>query len=219
MEIPRCAHEVWPALSRPEDWRPSAETIAWVREVLFAPPAPPPDQADACLVLGSRNCAYRIQCAHDYGRQRSLCYVLTGGGPVGEGQTEAEFMRSYLLAQGVAAAAIRCDGTSTSTMENLLHARPLLRSIAPGDRAVDVVLVTGGFHLSRSLQLARRVFTGQPAVRVFALPAYGSHTHPDSWFLHATGRAVVGAELCKLRELDLFPVGPESPLRRRGTGG
>lgn len=120
------------------------------------------------------------------------------------GETEAAFMRAQLMAQGVNSDDILCEASSTNTEENLRRVLPLIRSVSPRDQSVNVVLVTGGFHLVRTLRLIQLVFAGSPWLQVFPLPAYGPHTAPDSWHLSEEGRTVIGNEIAKLLAFEMI---------------
>lgn len=81
-----------------------------------------------------------------------LIAVVTGGQGAGEDMTEAQCMKDWLMARGIAEARIRMEDQSTSTTENFRFGLPLVPENA---RCVGVV--TNNFHVFRSLCVAKRV--------------------------------------------------------------
>lgn len=80
------------------------------------------------------------------------CTLLLLGGHTGAGPSEAAAAFQWLQEHGLPAAAdVRCEDTSTDTLENLRNARDLLGP----DTAVRVALVSSRYHLPRCLMLAR----------------------------------------------------------------
>jgi hypothetical protein len=80
--------------------------------------------------------------------------VLLGGGATNE-PSEAEIARRELLARGVDAGdALRLEGQSRDTLQNLRNARDLLRDGAAGMR---VTLLSNRYHLARCALFARQL--------------------------------------------------------------
>jgi uncharacterized SAM-binding protein YcdF (DUF218 family) len=84
-----------------------------------------------------------------------LPVVVTGGQGPGESISEAEAMKSYLIALGVAEHRIITEEQSQSTMENFLFTRKVLEQTNTSP-PVKIVIVTSNFHLFRSKILAER---------------------------------------------------------------
>ena len=84
--------------------------------------------------------------------------------------TEAEAMRRLLLSEGVPDAAIRIEGRSRNTHENILLARPLLADLG----ATEAVIVTDATHAPRARMIARRLglraSSSSPSLRGSHLP-------------------------------------------------
>lgn len=76
--------------------------------------------------------------------------VVSGGKGEKEALTEAEAMKQYLLLQGIKEKRIIKEDKSRNTFENILYSKPFLKSDSP------VVIVTNGFHIFRSVQLAKK---------------------------------------------------------------
>jgi uncharacterized SAM-binding protein YcdF (DUF218 family) len=80
--------------------------------------------------------------------------VLLGGGAVNEA-SEAEIARRELLARGIdAGTALRLEGQSRDTLQNLRNARELLRD---GAADVRVTLLSNRYHLARCALFARQL--------------------------------------------------------------
>lgn len=116
--------------------------------------APPPD---VILVLGSRLNRGRI--TRDYEARLagaaefagSVPIVLLGGMAPKDGQTEAATGKSWLVRHGLDPNRIILEETSRNTLENLVHARGLIRR--HGFRRP--LLITSRYHMARTAILAR----------------------------------------------------------------
>jgi uncharacterized SAM-binding protein YcdF (DUF218 family) len=95
--------------------------------------------------------------------------VLSGGQGEGEDITEAECMRRYLTAHGIAPERLLTEDRSTSTKENLLFSKAVIE--ADGGTADGVVIVSSGYHLYRATKMAEMLGIG-------ATGAAGSDGYP-----------------------------------------
>lgn len=118
--------------------------------------------ADAILVLGAAQYdgrpspvfAARLDHAADlYARGMAGVVVVTGGRQPGDTYSEANVADAYLQQRGVPASALRLevDGT-TSYLSLAASARFLAR-----EGVTEVILVSDGWHLARSAEIARSV--------------------------------------------------------------
>lgn len=136
--------------------------LAYVWRIAARSPVAPPDRRDV-LVFGRRLVADRPE--HDYQQrlERALALVDAGlarrllllggcsGGRLSEAAAGAAWLRAYGLPAGVA---LQLEQASTDSLDNLRHARSLLRD--EGRNALPpVALVTSRYHLPRCLLLAR----------------------------------------------------------------
>lgn len=78
--------------------------------------------------------------------------VVCGAQGADEPMTEAQAMRSYLLAHGVPDADILLEDASFNTRQNLSNAKALL-----GEEVKKVLIVTSDYHLPRAMALARDI--------------------------------------------------------------
>ena len=79
--------------------------------------------------------------------------VVTGGKMPGDGYTEAEAARNYLVEAGVPPEAIIPENAATDTWESMQGVAALLRPLGLD----EVIVVSDGFHLFRSRMMARDV--------------------------------------------------------------
>ncbi|MFO6503937.1 YdcF family protein [Corynebacterium freneyi] len=110
---------------------------------------------------------YRLEQAEQVARRTPDPVTVICCGGVGEdgGPSEAEVMSDWLRDRGIAD--IRLEPHSTSTLENLANARPMV------DRG-PVTVVTSDFHVFRTGSLARRAGNAHWRVE-------GSPTPPQYW--------------------------------------
>lgn len=137
-----------------------------------------PDQgADVCIILGAQMkesgpsdvLQRRLDRAVSYLQENTDTLVIVSGGQGGnEPVSEAQGMRDYLTARGIAPERILMEDTSTNTWENLNHSAKLI------DKSADsVVIVTNNFHVFRALAIAKK--QGYSEVQGLA-----ASTHPGS---------------------------------------
>lgn len=102
--------------------------------------------------------------------------VMCGGQGPDEPQTEASSMAAYAREAGFDANRIVQEDTSTSTLENLVHARKLLQDsdVLDIDRASNhgVVVVTSDYHVPRAADTMRQARLHGVALASKGHPAY-----------------------------------------------
>ncbi|MEI7035395.1 ElyC/SanA/YdcF family protein [Fulvimonas yonginensis] len=104
-------------------------------------------------------------------RSGQVRQVLLLGGCSGGRVSEAEAGYAWLARRGLPAAVeVVLEQDSVDSLENLRHARDLLRGASTG-ALPPVALLTSRYHLARCLLLARRLgFEGRPVAAERALP-------------------------------------------------
>jgi len=117
---------------------------------------------DAVIVLGAglrgdkitAPLYYRLEAAIEYYNKNSDSFIVVSGGMgAGETTTEASAMKKYLISRGVPQDVIIAEDKATSTYENLIFSKALLREKL-GDNFKTVV-VTNAFHVYRADRLAK----------------------------------------------------------------
>lgn len=187
-----------------------AENLPSVNRLVFGGPWDEDAAVDLLLVLGSRNCGYKIEKALEIGRRNpGARYIVSGGNPyIDTEATEAEFMLDYLVKNGVDSADISIEDQALCTVDNLVNSLVFIEELQKEyARPLRIGIVTGGFHIPRTKQIAESI----EAYRRFSLhyfPAYGSHTKPDNWFADPIGKKVILAEMKK----NMLTMGHEDEL-------
>ena len=96
---------------------------------------------------------YRLDAALDYLKENPHTKVIVSGGQgPDEEQTEASFMRDYLMANGIEKERIMTEEQSTSTYENLYYSFALLPETEQA-----VTIVSNDFHLRRATYIANEL--------------------------------------------------------------
>lgn len=117
------------------------------------------ENLDCLLVLGAqirgngitRNLRKRLDTAVNFlERNHGTRVIVSGGGGSGRMVSEAEAMKAYLMEQGIASERITMEKLSRNTAENMKFSKTLIEN----DSSVGIV--TNGFHLYRSLRLAKK---------------------------------------------------------------
>ena len=103
--------------------------------------------------IPSLSLQYRLDAALDYLKENPYTKVIVSGGQgPDEEQTEASFMRDYLIANGIEKSRIITEEQSTSTYENLYYSFALLPETEQA-----VTIVSNDFHLRRATYIANEL--------------------------------------------------------------
>jgi uncharacterized SAM-binding protein YcdF (DUF218 family) len=129
--------------------------------------------ADYMIVLGAqvrgttitKSLKKRLDTAAEYLKDNpETVTIVSGGQGTGEDITEAEAMLRYLISKGIEPARIMKEDRSTNTNENILFSRKLMK-----DSSSSVIIVTNGFHIFRSLSIAKK--QGMSDIQGLAAPS------------------------------------------------
>lgn len=106
----------------------------------------------------------RLDGALEYlGKYPDTVVIVSGGQGEGENLSEAQCMRDYLVAHGIAEEQIRMEDKSTSTLENLSFSKALIER--EGGNVNSVAVLSSGYHLYRAGLMARGVGLGAVGVK------------------------------------------------------
>ncbi|HWT75682.1 MAG TPA: YdcF family protein [Mobilitalea sp.] len=129
--------------------------------------------ADYLIVLGAqvrgttitKSLKKRLDTALDYLEDNPKTLVIVSGGKgAGEDISEAEAMQGYLLSKGITKDRIILEDKSTNTNENIRFSKLLMK-----DQNASVAVVTNGFHIFRSISIAKK--QGLPQIQGLAAPS------------------------------------------------
>ena len=104
----------------------------------------------------------RLDAALDYWEAHpEVTVVVSGGQGSNEPTSEARCMADYLMDGGVPEDQILLEDRSHNTKENLLYSKELLAAEGIQVEHADVLVVSNGFHLTRTRMLAERFGYGE----------------------------------------------------------
>ena len=104
----------------------------------------------------------RLDAALDYWEAHpEVTVVVSGGQGSNEPTSEARCMADYLMDSGVPEDQILLEDRSHNTKENLLYSKELLAAEGIQVEHADVLVVSNGFHLTRTRMLAERFGYGE----------------------------------------------------------
>lgn len=175
------------------------ENLSLINQLIFGGPWDQNIPVNLILVLGSSNCGYKVEKALELGRTNPYVrYIVSGGNlHMNKAQTEAEFMASYLIENGVAKARILIENHATCTRENLENSLAIIQNLQKDyQKPVRIGIVTAGFHILRTKWLVESI---EP-YRHFphhCFPAYSTNMHPDNWFRDPIAKKIILAEFRK----------------------
>ena len=121
--------------------------------------------SDYLIVLGaglrgeqiSMSLKYRLDTAIEFNKENpNVKIIVSGGKGPGENITEALAMKKYLVSNGVREDLIIEEDKSTSTYENFLFTKELLKKEF-GDEDYTLTVITNGFHMHRAKYLGEKL--------------------------------------------------------------
>lgn len=173
--------------------------ISQINDCLFGEVEEGNQFIDALIVMGSQKCKYKIDKALEIGKSCSNMVFIVSGGNLYEDnqQTEAEFMSSYLKAQGVDEALIYKENYARYSKENLILSAALLSNMEhSGINIHRIGILTSGFHIPRTKLLVEQTkVLNNKHIVYFA--AYASKTRKDTWYKNEKGKKYIIDELRK----------------------
>jgi uncharacterized SAM-binding protein YcdF (DUF218 family) len=119
---------------------------------------------DAIIVLGAgirgetvtEILQYRLDKAIDYWyKNPNVLIIVSGGQGPGEKISEAAAMERYLISKGIPVNQLIKEEKSSSTYENFVYSKKILDEQL--GKSYRIVLITNGFHIYRSSQIAKEV--------------------------------------------------------------
>jgi len=99
-----------------------------------------------------------------------MTIVVTGGKGDDEHKSEAQAMHDYLVEMGVASEQIILEDKASNTHENLIFTQELLKQLGY-DMEQEFLVVSNGFHLTRTRMLWERVFGTDENLNTLAAPS------------------------------------------------
>lgn len=112
----------------------------------------------------------RLNTALDYLEEHpDMTIIVSGGQGPDEPTTEAQAMADYLTEQGISSVRIFLEEQSHSTAQNFRYSRQLMEDLGYDPEETEILVVSNGFHLTRSRMLAER--TGFEQVSTLAAPS------------------------------------------------
>jgi uncharacterized SAM-binding protein YcdF (DUF218 family) len=139
-------------------------------------------QSEYLIVLGaqvrgttvSNSLKKRLETAVVYLEENPQTIVIVSGGQgAGEDISEAEAMKRFLSANGIAEERIKKEDQSTSTNENISFSKKIIN-----DENAEVTIVTNNFHVFRAVSIAKKqgyhnvVGLSAPADKILLLNYY-----------------------------------------------
>ena len=138
------------------------------------------ESGEFALLLGSSpfRAEPRVRAAAELYRQGRVKYIVPSGGvrwdTNGEMMSEAEYMRSILLSEGVPEEAIVMENEATTTKENMIYGALQMNRKTHFYSGKKVIIVSSEAHMKRSLALAKAFLP-----RFVEISAYPSKTEGD----------------------------------------
>lgn len=180
------------------------ENLPHINRLLFGEPDDTGGRYDIIIVLGSNNCAYRVEKALEAaGGDPDTVFLVTGGNRHKRGPlSEAVFMEGYLREKGIPAGRILLEDEAENTFRNLKLSAKMIDAavrtgILPGKaKDLRIGIVTAGFHVPRTRAMTRTIPWYDDKDIVF-IPAYGAHTRPDNWYIDSKGKSICLGEIAK----------------------
>ena len=110
-------------------------------------------------------------------------------------RTEAEFLASVLIKNGVPGEDVIKEERATNTYENAIFSKELLLEM--GLDIKSAIICPQAFHARRALMTYSHLF---PDTKLYVVPTYTQNITSDNWYNTERGRQVVLGELRKCGE-------------------
>lgn len=110
-------------------------------------------------------------------------------------ETEAEFLASVLVKNGVPEEDVIREEKATNTYENAIYSKELLREMK--FRIKSAIICPQAFHARRALMTYSHLF---PDTKLYVVPTNTQNITADNWYNTERGRQVVLGELRKCGE-------------------
>ena len=110
-------------------------------------------------------------------------------------RTEAEFLASVLVKNGVPEENVIKEERATNTYENAIYSKELLREMK--FRIKSAIICPQAFHARRALMTYSHLF---PDTKLYVVPTNTQNITADNWYNTERGRQVVLGELRKCGE-------------------
>ena len=110
-------------------------------------------------------------------------------------RTEAEFLASVLVKNGVPKEDVIKEEKATNTYENAIYSKELLREMK--FRIKSAIICPQAFHARRALMTYSHLF---PDTKLYVVPTNTQNITADNWYNTERGRQVVLGELRKCGE-------------------
>lgn len=110
-------------------------------------------------------------------------------------ETEAEFLASVLIKNGVPKEDVIKEEKATNTYENAIFSKELLREM--GLEIKSAIICPQAFHARRALMTYSHLF---PDTKLYVVPTNTQNITSDNWYNTERGRQVVLGELRKCGE-------------------
>lgn len=110
-------------------------------------------------------------------------------------RTEAEFLASVLIKNGVPEEDVIREEKATNTYENAIYSKELLREMK--FRIKSAIICPQAFHARRALMTYSHLF---PDTKLYVVPTNTQNITADNWYNTERGRQVVLGELRKCGE-------------------
>ena len=155
------------------------------------------EPAEAGLLLGTnshaRNRAERAARLYLQGGVKTL---IPSGNPAWdfpEGHfSEADYMKFVMMEKGVPENAIIPENQALTTPQNMTYGLEILKKNPALLEGNKLILITSGYHMYRSLCLAKKVFGD---IRVIPYPAWEENIRQETWRDSELGRSRIRNEV------------------------
>lgn len=177
------------------------ENVGLINEIVFEKTDSMSDEVGILIILGSRNCGYKVEKALELGKEKPyINYIASGGNKHISGEmTEAEYMAKVLEENGIAKENIYIDNLAKNTNENLEYSYGLTKKVLDKKELQShkkIGVLTSGFHLKRTKLIANKCFENYANDSLF-FSAFGPTVTLNGWYKSTDGKNTVYSEIKK----------------------
>ena len=177
------------------------ENVRLINEVVFEKTDSMSDEVGVVIILGSRNCGYKVEKALELGKGKPyINYIASGGNKhISDKMTEAEYMAKVLEENGIAKENVYIENLAKNTKENLEYSYELAKKVLDKKELQShkkIGVLTSGFHLKRTKLIANKCFENYANDSLF-FSAFGQIVTLNGWYKSTDGKNLVYSEIKK----------------------
>lgn len=188
----------------------SEEKMSYINSIMFDYSDKNDTIPDFVIILGSKNCYYKIKKAVDmYSKYENINYIATGVNCSCNGLRECDFIKQTLIELGIPEDKILLEESSRNTYQNIQTSCEVIKQKLNINnlKNIKVSVIAASFHSTRVRSVIKNLKTDGGYFSV--IPVNSPNSNKENWYKSFKGFCVIKDELKKIMNdkdfKNLFP--------------